>query len=124
MCDILDSVLVDELCVLKNTRDNVDVNVHNALVACAHNQKMVYISKIESLNAHDMIVKVSYTTDIKEELRKDKNIIILNAFTAFYCNLECHICWLLRSKKYDYNTFLISRYELKELVKHIGQECI
>jgi len=124
MCDLLDSILVDELYVLKSTRDNVDVNVHNALVACTHNQKMVYISKIESLNEHDMVVKISYTTDIQEELRKDKNIIVLNAFTAFYDNLEGHIRWLLRNKKYNYDTFIISRYELKELVKHIGQECI
>jgi len=126
MCDYFDQMaedlMVNELNELKNSRDNVDLYVHNALVKCIDNQGFVYIGKIETVNENDILVKVGYSYNVKDIV--NQNIKLLNAF--FSDNLSQfkeEVCQVFEKNvpsynKYGNDVYMISRYDLKEFVKN------
>jgi len=124
MCDyyLNEELIVNELKELRNNRDTTDEYVHDALVKCVENRGIVYIAKIESLNEHDIIVKVGYTFFVNELLHE--NITILNAFFADNISLVKRELSSIFEKnvpqynKYGNDVYMISRYDLKEFIKN------
>lgn len=116
----MNNYILDNLCELKKTRDEIDNNVHYALMSCTYGKNVVCILKLESLNEHDISINVYALNNIKHcKFSNMKKCIY-----AFICDdidgLKNFICFLL-TRKYHNNKYTISRYDLRNIVKNVNE---
>lgn len=115
----MNDYILDNLCELKQTRDEIDNNVHYALMSCTYGKNAVCIFKLESLNEHDILINVYALNNIKH-----CRISNMKCIYAFICDdidgLKDCICFLLTRKYHNHNKYIISRYDLRNIVKNIN----
>ena len=111
--------IIDSLCELKETRDVIDNNVHDSLMNCIYGKKSVCIFKLESFNEHDLSINVYSMNNIHYRCKMSN----MKCIHAFMCDdidgLNNYICYLLSRNKYN-DTYIISRYDLNNIVKNIN----